>query len=339
VAVNVQDYPELLTFIAETLTTMSHGEMPGMQPESTKAGAKHGEYRNTTHPAAVTELFVGFLRGYGRPVLVSGISKNTRDEMLWTDALVPWRRSPMWLLIKVTLHLLLSRKSQGSDRMYKGVMIYVLGHIVDMARECLAPSDCLYAMSAKIVRRLHKLRCSEEPGVAQPEKLLSWVDDAALQRTSVMISGRWRKIQKKDTRSLNVNVLPKLDIRRDTQVPLPALDDYIASMQLRSKATALKKLLSSSTSDTTRANCPSVAVGDSPAGLSSHYCQPAALRATDRAKPRRMAFSRTQAHPTRLPQALCPHDAVSRFSQQALLAQSRGNIYHDSHDLRALGCL
>jgi hypothetical protein len=242
VAVNIQDHPELLSVIAETLTTMSHGEMPGMQPESTKAGAKHGEYRNTTNPAAVTELFVGFLRGYGRPVLTSGISKNTRDEVLWTDALVPWRRSPMWLLIKVTLHLLLSRASQGSDRMYKGVMIFVLGQIVDMARECLAPSDCLYAMSAKIVRRLHKLRCSEQPGVAQPEKLLSWVDDV-LQRTSVMISGRWRKIQKKDTRSLNVNVLPRVDIRRDTQVPLPALDDYIASMQLRSKATHLRNFI------------------------------------------------------------------------------------------------
>jgi hypothetical protein len=234
VAVNIHDHPELLSVVAETLTTMSHGAMPGMQPESHKAGGMHDEYRDTTNPAAVTELFIGFLRGFGKPVLVSGIYKSTRDEVFWSDALAPWRRSPMWLLIKITLHLLLSRAAHGSDRIYKGVMIYILGHILDMARDSLAPSDCLYAMSAKLVRRLHKLRTPEEPGVAQPQALLSWID-GLLERTSVMLSGRWRKIQKKEVQTLNLNALTKLDIRRDTQFSLPSLDAYITSMQRRSK--------------------------------------------------------------------------------------------------------
>jgi nitrate reductase assembly molybdenum cofactor insertion protein NarJ len=52
-------------------------------------------------------------------------------------------------------------------------MIYILGHIVNLARDCLASSDSLYAMSAKLVRRLHKLRTSEQPGIGQPQELLS----------------------------------------------------------------------------------------------------------------------------------------------------------------------
>jgi hypothetical protein len=50
-----------------------------------------------------------------------------------------------------------------------------------------------------------------------------------------MISGRWRKVQKKETRTLNLNALTKLDVKRDTQFVLPALDAYITSMQKRSK--------------------------------------------------------------------------------------------------------
>jgi hypothetical protein len=103
VALNTESHPGLLQIIAQTLSSMSHGVMPGMQPVIVKAGAKHDELRDTTDPAAVTELFVGFLRGFGEPAWISGISKNTRDEVLWSKALAPWRRSPMWLLLKVTL--------------------------------------------------------------------------------------------------------------------------------------------------------------------------------------------------------------------------------------------
>ena len=82
VALNTQSHPEILQIIAQTLSSMSHGIVPGMQPTILKAGATHSELRDTTNPAAVTELFVGFLRGFGESVSVSRISKNTRDEVL-----------------------------------------------------------------------------------------------------------------------------------------------------------------------------------------------------------------------------------------------------------------
>ena len=91
--------------IANTLTTMSHQIVPGMQPQTKKAGASHDEDRDSTRPAIVSELFFGMLRGIGSTYQTSSLSKNTREEVLWKQARRPWRRSPMWLLIRVTLQL------------------------------------------------------------------------------------------------------------------------------------------------------------------------------------------------------------------------------------------
>ena len=73
----------LIPVIANTLSTLSAEPVLGMQPESCRAGEMHEEIRDTTSPAAVTELFVGFLKGLGTPVKMPAVSKNTRDEVLW----------------------------------------------------------------------------------------------------------------------------------------------------------------------------------------------------------------------------------------------------------------
>jgi hypothetical protein len=239
VALDTQSHPGMLQLIAQTLSSMSHGAVYGMQPTIVKAGAKHNELRDTTNPSAVTELFVGFLRGFGESASVNSISKNTRDEVLWSSALAPWRRSPMWLLIKVTLQLLFSRSSKESEQMYKKVMLFIHSHVTDLARMSGFPSDRLYAMSAKIVRRLHKLRASGVSTAYQSDELLAHAD-GVLERASVVISGRWREVVKRDSRSLDLDMLKNLDTTGDTHVLLPALDDYIVSMKNRPKMSISK---------------------------------------------------------------------------------------------------
>ena len=58
------------------LAKMSRQPLEGMQPTSRKAGHNHDEQRDTTDPAAVTDLFIGFLRSFGVPVKVDYIAKN-----------------------------------------------------------------------------------------------------------------------------------------------------------------------------------------------------------------------------------------------------------------------
>ncbi|KAK0930909.1 hypothetical protein LTR48_003456 [Friedmanniomyces endolithicus] len=105
---------------AHTLSKMSHQPVPGMQPQVKKAGEYVDEDRDTTHPAMFTELFMAFLRSVGRSVQVTAISKNTREEMMWNDARSPWRRSPVWLLLRASLQLKLPHC------LYKEIMALLL---------------------------------------------------------------------------------------------------------------------------------------------------------------------------------------------------------------------
>jgi hypothetical protein len=236
VCLDTRSHPGLLQVIAQTLTSLSHGVVPEMQPTIVKAGATHKELRDTTIPAAVTEFVVRFLQPLGEAASVSSISKNTRDEVLWTNALAPWRRSPMWLLIKVTLHLLLSRSSNGSERMFKRVMLFIHSHITDLiislAPDLAVQSDCIYVMSAKIVRRTRKLRPSGSSTSHHLDKLLAHAD-GIVRRASGILSERWRQVRNQDSQPLDLEKLAKLDTAQDTYMPLPLLDKYISSMEKR----------------------------------------------------------------------------------------------------------
>lgn len=244
IAVNttVHQCSALMPVIANTLSTMGIEAVPSMQPLSHKSGKKHGEHRDTTNPALVTELFMGFLRGFGRPIRLSTISKNTRDEVLWNAAEAPWHRSPMWLLIKVVMHLVITRSPGGTNCAFKRVMVFIMSQVLDSAGELDFPSEELYAMSAKIVRRLHKLRTTAAvsgDSNCQQDQLLADVD-IILQRISFKISARWQKLQQKNSQCSDLDSLARLDVRRDTYVLLPALDRYITSIRSRQDVAAAK---------------------------------------------------------------------------------------------------
>jgi hypothetical protein len=105
------EQPEFQATIAHTLANMSHQPVVDTKPKAKKAGRMHDETRDTTHPKVVTELFMGFLRPAGEPVEgdVARLWKNTREEVVWCNALLPWRRSPVWMLLSVAMQLLFSR--------------------------------------------------------------------------------------------------------------------------------------------------------------------------------------------------------------------------------------
>ncbi|GJC90041.1 hypothetical protein ColLi_12879 [Colletotrichum liriopes] len=89
--------------LAATLAKMSVQPAADTQPKARKAGQLHDETRDTTHPKMVTELLYAFLMAVGQPIEGTSIWKNTREEVLWQDARLPWRRSPTWMLIRVAL--------------------------------------------------------------------------------------------------------------------------------------------------------------------------------------------------------------------------------------------
>lgn len=219
--------------VANILATMCQQPAPGMQPQSQKAHGSHNEVRDTTHPAIISELFFGFLKGFGKPVAMPAISKNTREEVLWKNAEAPWRRSPMWLLIRVVLQFTLERASDGSRSLYKQVMVFVMSHILQQSLEQGLAPDILYTMSAKIVRRLCKLRnATKDKRDADTGPVVKHVK-SVLKSTSEFLSEQWIEVQQQNSQEVDLDSLTELDFEADTYVALPALDKHIEAISSR----------------------------------------------------------------------------------------------------------
>ncbi|KAH7882696.1 hypothetical protein F5I97DRAFT_1984083 [Phlebopus sp. FC_14] len=121
-----------------------------------KAGSTVIEERDTTHPRYIAELLTGILRAVGRPADVQRITKRIGDDVVWNDSRLPWRRSSLWLLIRVALQTTLEQSTLGRER-YKAFMLFFMHQLTQKALEKDMSSELLHFMSAKLSRRLKKL--------------------------------------------------------------------------------------------------------------------------------------------------------------------------------------
>ncbi|KAG2137462.1 hypothetical protein DEU56DRAFT_736802 [Suillus clintonianus] len=94
-------------------------------PTRKKARSTVLEERDTTHPRYITELLTGILRGLGSIADVPRIRKRIGDDVLWDSAKLPWRRSPLWLVIRVALQTTLERSAIGRTT-YKSFMPFFM---------------------------------------------------------------------------------------------------------------------------------------------------------------------------------------------------------------------
>ncbi|KAE8334599.1 hypothetical protein BDV24DRAFT_170024 [Aspergillus arachidicola] len=214
--------PSLQRTIAETLAKLSHQSAPGTMSRVKKKRKEHDEDRDTIHPKMVTEFFTAFLRPMCRDVEVPQIQKHTREEVMWLNSRFPWRRSALWLLIRVVLQLAFHRSSQSkraSDSLYKQFMVYFMSSMLAVSQESM-PSEYLYAMSAKIGRRLHKLDLHYEP---------MWfrsVQDS-LATASQTLQNRWDHATRQNRNRNDLPSLARLNFSEDIHCTLTGLDWYL----------------------------------------------------------------------------------------------------------------
>jgi hypothetical protein len=74
-----------------------------------KAGEKLVEIRNAVDPRYFTEMVFGILRGMGTPADIPRTLKHVRDDVIWSAALIPWRRSPLWMVLRVAMQATFER--------------------------------------------------------------------------------------------------------------------------------------------------------------------------------------------------------------------------------------
>jgi hypothetical protein len=226
------DEPDLRNTIAQTLAKMSHQSAPGTRQKVWIAGHEHDEDRDTIDPKMVTGLFTAFVRPLCVVVESLRIHKNTREEVLWLDSRLPWRRSGLWLLIRVALQLGFRRlcpSAVESQDIYKHFIIYYMSMILnDCSRDM--SDEHRYIMTAKIGRRLRKLELTHRPG------WLPYVQQS-LCTASDVIKESWRGVITRNSPQHDLPGLANLDFMKDIDCVLPDLNRWLDGIVQRKHLT------------------------------------------------------------------------------------------------------
>ena len=187
--------------------------------------ATASERRDTADPRHITELLTGILRGVGSPATsVIRVTKRIGDDVVVSSgSQVPWRRSLLWLLIRVAIQTTLEPFPQGHDS-YKSFMIFFLARLAEEAIRDDISSDLLYFMSTKISRRLRKL------GPLAP----GWLTEAVLDTCNHvrgLLDDRWEQVQVVQ-RASPPHVFSELNLANDVQLSLLYSHEYLAKCLL-----------------------------------------------------------------------------------------------------------
>ncbi|KAG2112538.1 uncharacterized protein F5147DRAFT_791077 [Suillus discolor] len=208
------------TFPAELANFLVHMDQDVLDAAATRKKAKFTvlEERDTTHPRYITELLTGILRGLGSIADVPRIRKRIGDDVLWDSAKLPWRRSPLWLVIRVALQTTLERSALGRTT-YKSFMLFFMARLTTLALDHDLSNDILHFMSAKIARRLFKLGSSTSPELSQMVTVVTTNVRSVLEE-------RWGSIQNAQ-RASPLWAPETLRILRDTHLSLNTSREYI----------------------------------------------------------------------------------------------------------------
>jgi hypothetical protein len=124
---------------------------------SKKANSDVCEPRDTADPALITSLLITLLEGIGEQLVVSPIRKRVRDEVRWKER-IPWRRSPLWLLLRVGVlrNLTTSSDPDVAHALYKIMMCMIHAHLLSEIVGCLNP-ETSHLLLTKLCRRLTKV--------------------------------------------------------------------------------------------------------------------------------------------------------------------------------------
>jgi len=202
-------------------------------PKTHKAGSTVDEGRDTVHPRYITELLIGILRGVGRPADIERITKRIGDDVVWNQSRLPWRRSPLWLVLRVGIQTTLKRNTLDQN-IYKTFMLFFMNELAQKALHHDMSNDVLQWIVAKISRRMMKL------GDSAPE----WLSIAVLEtctKIRTLLDARWKQVQAIDARSPPWAPFT-LDLPADTRLSMTHSSHYIAN--------ALSSIYSASPSST-----------------------------------------------------------------------------------------
>ncbi len=206
--------------LAAILSKANSEVVAEMMPKAQKAGSSMVETRDTANPGIVSDLLMTILAALGQSVPVQQIQKRTRDDALWENTKLPWRRLPLWLGIRVAIQTTLCNALIDGAAMneYKNFMIFFTTKFASLALATNQPGDLCQVILAKIGRRAHKLG----------SKTINFVQHASLTACQLIraeLDKRWEAVQAMDAdRATSV---PMSSFTKDTALSLSESREYL----------------------------------------------------------------------------------------------------------------
>ncbi|KAG9126633.1 hypothetical protein FRC07_002686 [Ceratobasidium sp. 392] len=213
---SISDDSGFIQEIAHFLFRMNGDILEDAVAKTIKGGSTHHEIRDSADPHYISQLFTGILRGFGGEVEPAHrVVKRIADDVLWDNTYLPWRRSPIWLIIRVALQTSLS-----STNAYKNFMAYLHARILSLCcSQSIFPDGLLFSMRSKLARRMLKIQDSV------PDYIIN-AATAASDETGEILRERWETVQGNTPRFQPL----VLDLDRAVVQSLPNSRDYLSKI-------------------------------------------------------------------------------------------------------------
>ena len=206
------------SFVGQLVSFLVHMDVDRLgAPTTTKAGSKVPETRDTTHPRYITQLLSMILYGMGKEAKVNRITKRVADEVCWDSARNPWRRSPLWLVIRVAI-----QTTTDSRDTYKAFMVFFQAKLLRLFLCHGLSSELLHAARAKTSRRVYKLGASASPRLLEAVAAVGREIEQCLQ-------ARWSEEQR--LQAISPSYIPDpLAFEQDTTISLLESRAYLTNI-------------------------------------------------------------------------------------------------------------
>ena len=209
VSIPAQDFHDQHFQVALSTSLSKMSFEPNNLPKSAEAIPPKTMMWDTAHPGYITLWLRFLLEGLGHRVSPIATIKRTRDDVYWEKVSLPWRRLPLWLVLRVGLQISLTHLfgPDSGKTHYKNFMAYFLAGTCDKAVQ----AGCFHAeviafIRTKLSRRLYKLQETQQ---LFPHLRVTF--ESALKVANAVIVKEWAAIQEK-TRRVAKPVDPSPDL-------------------------------------------------------------------------------------------------------------------------------
>ncbi|KAJ8120312.1 hypothetical protein ONZ43_g2948 [Nemania bipapillata] len=200
-------FQQSLTAFLEQASTES---LYSLQASTKKAGVSVSEIRDTTDPALITQMLMSLLEAIGSHYQAPVLRKRIRDDVNFFKAELPWRRLPLWLVLRVATQrqLCFALGAERGQIAYKFLMAILLAELLDECARTLSPHKVV-CLRTKLARRMAKLEMNQEMTRLQENvQCGTWFNAVAttvrnsIEAANAKVEAAWESFKRNTTRQI-----------------------------------------------------------------------------------------------------------------------------------------